>query len=234
MDYSYIFRSALPDYGKFAEFGFQEQNGGYICKKPLEGTDFTALITVRDESITAEVYEKSSDGISADSRYALFDVKSANGAFVADIRAQVQEIMHDFQASCFEPGDWKERYISHIEREFACKAEYPWASPQETQDTKTRYTDAAVFRCPNQKWFALIMDIRYRNLGLESEEGVPVVNLKADPDKIPELTDKKSVFPAWHMNKKHWITVLLTRVTDFDRLCELTRRSYELAGVVRT
>ena len=36
------------------------------------------------------------------------------------------------------------------------------------------------------------------------------------------------------MNKKHWITVLLTRVTDFDRLCELTRRSYELAGVVRT
>ena len=233
MDYSYIFRSALPDYGRFAEFGFRQQDGCYICKRPLAGTDFTALITVRGERITAEVYEKSADGISADSRYALFDVKSANGAFVAGIRAQVQEIMHDFQASCFESGDWKERYISHIEREFGCNAEYPWASPQETQDTKNRYTDAAVFRCPNQKWFALIMDIRYKNLGLESDEAVPVVNLKADPDRIPELTDKKSVFPAWHMNKKHWITVLLTRVTDFDRLCELTRRSHELAGAVR-
>ena len=230
MDYSHIFRSAMPNYGTFAEFGFEKQDDGYICKKPLAGTDFYALITVQGESITAEVYEKSTDGISADSKYALLDVKNANGAFVAGIRAQVQDIMHDFQERCFESGDLLEKYISHIEREFSCKAEYPWAAPQEVQDTKKRYTDAAVFRCPNQKWFALVMNISYKNLGLESDEGVSVVNLKADPDKIQELTDRKSVFPAWHMNKKHWITVLLTRVTDFDRLCELTRRSHELAG----
>ena len=57
MDYSYIFRSALPDYGRFAEFGFRQQDGCYICKRPLAGTDFTALITVRGERITAEVCE---------------------------------------------------------------------------------------------------------------------------------------------------------------------------------
>ena len=230
MDYSYIFRSALPDYGTFVAFGFEKQDEGYICRKALGDTGFYALIRVHDERITAEVYEKSADGTSPDSKYALFDVKSANGAFVAGIRAQVQEIMNDFRARCFESGDWKERYISYIEREFGCTAEYPWAAPQEAQGTKDRYADAAVFRCPNQKWFALIMNIRYKNLGLESDEGVSVVNLKADPDKIQELTDKKSVFPAWHMNKKHWITVLLTRVTDFDTLCELTRRSRELVA----
>lgn len=230
MDYSYIFRSAVPDYGTFAEFGFEKQDDRYLCKKPLADTDFSALITVLGERITVEVYEKAAEEGSADTKYALFDVKSANGAFVAGIRAQVQEVMHDFRECCFESGDLQEKYISHIEREFSCKAEYPWAAPQEVQDAKRRYTDASVFRCPNQKWFALVMNISYKNLGLESDEGVSVVNLKADPDKIPELTDRKSVFPAWHMNKKHWITVLLTRVTDFERLCELTRRSYELAG----
>ena len=96
MDYSYIFRSALPDYGTFAAFGFEKKDEGYICRKALGDTGFYALIRVHDERITAEVYEKSADGTSPDSKYALFDVKSANGAFVSCIRAQVQEIMNDF------------------------------------------------------------------------------------------------------------------------------------------
>ena len=30
------------------------------------------------------------------------------------------------------------------------------------------------------------------------------------------------------MNKTYWITVLLTAVTDFEKLCELTKKSYAL------
>ena len=52
--------------------------------------------------------------------------------------------------------------------------------------------------------------------------------MKAEPDAISALVDKKSIFPAWHMNKKHWITVLLTAATDFNKLCELTQKSWEL------
>ncbi|WP_407428795.1 hypothetical protein [Treponema sp.] len=32
------------------------------------------------------------------------------------------------------------------------------------------------------------------------------------------------------MNKKHWITVLLTAVTDFEKLCNLTQESWELVS----
>lgn len=74
------------------------------------------------------------------------------------------------------------------------------------------------------------MRIKYRQLGLSSDEEVWVVNMKASQDEISNLIDKKSIFPAWHMNKKHWITVLLTAVTDFEKLCELTEESWELVS----
>ena len=72
------------------------------------------------------------------------------------------------------------------------------------------------------------MRIKYRQLDLTGDEEVWGVNMKASQDEIPNLIDKKSIFPAWHMNKKHWITVLLTAVTDFNKLCELTQKSWEL------
>ena len=72
------------------------------------------------------------------------------------------------------------------------------------------------------------MKIKYRQLGLTGDEDVFVVNLKAPPEKIPNIVDHKSVFPAWHMNKTHWITVLLTAATSFDNLCKLTEQSYGL------
>ncbi len=74
------------------------------------------------------------------------------------------------------------------------------------------------------------MRIKYRQLGLTGDEEVWGVNMKASQDEIPNLIDKKSIFPAWHMNKKHWITVLLTAATDFEKLCELTQKSWELVS----
>ena len=72
------------------------------------------------------------------------------------------------------------------------------------------------------------MRIGLKKLGIESDEPVWVVNLKADAEKIPELVNHKTIFPAWHMNKKYWITVILTTITDFELLCKLTERSFDL------
>lgn len=233
MDYSYIFRSAVPDYPKFEKFGFEKHGETYICKKPLSETDFYVLLTVHDEKLIAEVYETGSDF--SDSKYALFDVKNANGSFVSQIRSQVQNIVEDFQNSCFVKSDLHEKYVQFLEIEFNCKPDFPWTAPENSAESQSsfkngRYDDYAVYRCPNNKWFALVMNITYKNLGFERDEKVFAVNLKADKERINEIIDKKSIFPAYHMIKKHWITVLLTNVTDFERLCALTKQSFELVN----
>ena len=174
------------------------------------------------DTLTASVY----DAATGD-KYALFEVPAAHGSFVVQIREQVLSIIEDFRSCCFETTDLKERYVAFLKTRFGVAPEFPWA------DTP----DCCVFRCKNNKWFALLMQVKYKQLGFSgtenNEEAVWAVNMKAAHDEIPSLIDKKSVFPAWHMNKKHWITVLLSAVTDFERLCTLTEQSYKLVSSKR-
>lgn len=215
MDYSYVLNSALPQKEKLEELGFVEFEGALRLKKEIAGGEFYAVIRLSEKSLTAEVFETLND-----EKYVLFDVPSAKGAFVGQIRREVQEIIDEIREKGFDSQDIRKKYLDFIQSEFSAAGDTPWADEGDFK--------SSVYRCPNGKWFALVMEIKFKNLGFESEEPVWMVNLKADAEKIPEITDRKSIFPAYHMNKKYWITVLLTSVTDFEQLCELTRRSYEL------
>lgn len=222
MDYSYIFSSAKPLKEKFADFGFKKREGSYVCKKTIAGGDFYATLAICGETLTAQVYDSATDEL-----YAPFDMRGARGSFVAAVREEVQKVVDDFYEHCFESEDIHKKYVDFIERQFKCKADFPWA---QEEGAAKRYSDAAVFRCPNQKWFALVMEISYKNLGLPNDKKVFSVNLKADPERVADLVDNKTIFPAYHMNKKHWITVLLTSATDFDLLRSLTERSRALVS----
>lgn len=215
MDYSYVLNSALPQKEKLEELGFVEFEGALRLKKEIAGGEFYAVIRLSEKSLTAEVFETLND-----EKYVLFDVPSAKGTFVGQIRSEVQGFIDEIREKGFDSQDIRKKYLDFIQSEFSAAGDTPWADEGDFK--------SSVYRCPNGKWFALVMEIKFKNLGFESEEPVWMVNLKADAEKIPEITDRKSIFPAYHMNKKYWITVLLTSVTDFEQLCELTRRSYEL------
>ena len=218
MDYSYIFRSAKikKDSLKAAGFTTSDDNS-YEMGVPVSNGTFKADITLvlSDQTLTVHLFDSATG-----EKYALFDMPS-HGAFVASLREEVQKIINDIKTKCFETNDLKDDYIAWIKSKFGVEPDYPW--PDDA-------TYSFVFRCPNEKWFALVMRIKYRQLGLTGDEYVWVVNMKADQDDIPNLVNHKSIFPAWHMNKKHWITILLTAVTDFNKLCELTEKSYELVN----
>lgn len=70
--------------------------------------------------------------------------------------------------------------------------------------------DAWCFRHPdNKKWFALVMRIKKCKLGFEGDEYIDVVNLKCAVEIIDDLWHEEGVFPAYHMNKCHWLTLAL-------------------------
>ena len=216
MDYSYIFRSAQIKKDSLEAAGFATSDGTtYTMNTTVSNATFNANITLSlsEHTLTVHLFDSATG-----ERYALFDMPSSHGAFVATLREEVQKIIDEIRAKCFESKDLKDDYVAWIKNQFGAEPDYPWP------DTP----DYCVFRCPNKKWFALVMKIKYKQLGLTGNEEVWVVNMKAEQDAIPTLIDRKSIFPAWHMNKKHWITVLLTAATDFEKLCGLTQKSYEL------
>ena len=70
--------------------------------------------------------------------------------------------------------------------------------------------ETAVFRhSDNRKWFALSMQVSRRKLGLDSDETVDVVNLKLPTEMFGSFGAADGVYPAYHMNKLHWVSVIL-------------------------
>ncbi len=87
----------------------------------------------------------------------------------------------------------------------------------------------AVFRHDgNRKWFAVVMTVARRHLGLDGEGKMDIVNLKCDEEIIDSMWQEEGIWPAYHMNKRHWITVALDGRVPTKTLLWLTAISRDL------
>ena len=92
-----------------------------------------------------------------------------------------------------------------------------------------KYPNFSAFRHKkNEKWFALLIEISASKLGLESDEMIEVLNLKCSPDLAMLLVDEEQIFKAYHMNKKHWISVNLNSKIPQKTVFDLIDESFEL------
>ena len=92
-----------------------------------------------------------------------------------------------------------------------------------------KYPSFRVFRhLDNRKWFAVIMDIPRKNLGMPGEGEISVVNLKCDTRLIGSFREEPGIFPGWHMNKAHWLSVAPEECVDDEKIKFLVDMSYEL------
>ena len=109
--------------------------------------------------------------------------------------------------------------FAHIADTYGITPDYPFE-----EDFVT-----AVFRhTGNRKWFAIAMRIPRAKLGLTGEGHVDVVNLKVSPEMIPSLVQESGVFPAYHMNKKHWNQLNLFGSLPDGLVCSLICHSYNI------
>lgn len=84
------------------------------------------------------------------------------------------------------------------------------------------------------KWFGLLMRVEKSRVGLEGEGKIDVLNLKCDPEEsfiVREMYE--GIIPAYHMNKRHWISVLLCGGVPVDFTRRLIEKSYDLTDKKR-
>ena len=100
------------------------------------------------------------------------------------------------------------------------RADYPFEEDFET----------GVFRHTGSgKWFALAMNIGERKIGHDGDEKIGVVNLKCAPEVIESLVGvENGIYPAYHMNKRLWISIPLDGGISFAEICGVIDESYEL------
>jgi len=76
----------------------------------------------------------------------------------------------------------------------------------------------------------LVYKVGGKMFALLTIEEVPVrMNLKCDPERSLELRDRnESIIPGYHMNKKHWNTLVLDQTLPKSLTVELIDHSYDL------
>lgn len=109
--------------------------------------------------------------------------------------------------------------LKYVKEKYDSNPEYLWKKTPEY--FVLRHSD-------NSKWYAAIMHIPQKFIGIESDEKIDVINLKCDPVMVGFLIDNSTIFPAYHMNKKHWITVILDGSMNTDEIYSLIDSSWNL------
>lgn len=116
-------------------------------------------------------------------------------------------------------GPTTKKVLRYIEKTYGGEPEFLWA----------KYPGNAVFRHrENKKWYAALLCIPKRKLGLMEKGEADILDLKCDSRMIGSLLDGKGYFPGYHMNKEHWITLLLDGSIPEKELFGMIDLSYQM------
>lgn len=205
---------------KLLSFGFIHTDGGYVYHTDL--VDGQMKLTVKTEA-DGKIYTKVTDKASGD-EYVLHRVAGAVGSFVGGVRTEYEAVLEEISAKCFDAEVFKseqaKEVIAYVREKYGDELEYLW---QKFPD------NAIVRRCDNRKWYAAILTVSRKKLGLNSEEMVEILDLRLRPEEMEKTVDNIKYFPGYHMNKKHWITLCLDGTVPTKEIFARIDDSYKLA-----
>ncbi len=113
----------------------------------------------------------------------------------------------------------RQEMIRYVAERFSADAEYPWADGN------------FIFRHQgNRKWFAVAMCVPYRKLGIDRGGTTDIVDVKCGPLLMDAYRRQPGILPGYHMNKDHWITILLDGTAEDSLIRELFEISYDLTN----
>ena len=203
-------------------FGFDKTEGGYRFEGDFMNGDFSAVLTVSDKGeITGAVIDNMNG-----EEYRQLRIDGFQGAYVNSVRSAYEEWLGQIADACCKEvlfaSDQANRIAERIADDFDVTPDYPWEQSQYQSYGVFRHTD-------NSKWFALIMNVKRHVLLKNGDENtVDIINLKANPDRIDDLTTGNGIYPAYHMSHKYWISVSLDDSLTDDDVMLLVNDSFKL------
>lgn len=203
-------------------FGFTRRGDGLFYCRPFLSGDFRAEILVApDGSVSGSVID-----VMNDEEYAPLRAEGMRGAYVSGVRAAYTAILEEIAARCCDEylfaSEQANRVAAAVKARRGIVPDFPF--------DEDGYRTAGVLRhADTGKWFGLIMRVKKSVLAGESDPTrIDVMNLKADPAKIPDLWKIDGIYPAYHMNRKYWISVALDERVGDDLALELVWESFHL------
>ena len=211
-----IFKAYEFNKKKAISFGFIEENGIFKYSSLILENDFQLIVSIEDKEISFQVYDRETGDL-----YPQVHMDSMRGSFVRAVREACLEVLLQIRKSCFDVQDFicpqTKRIMAIVQEKYGNQLEYLW---EKSPDTAILRHDS------NQKWYAVLMKISWEKLDKGREGLVEVINVKHD--QVVSLIQEKGIYPAFHMNKRYWITVPLDDTFTDEKVLELFEISWDL------
>lgn len=117
----------------------------------------------------------------------------------------------------------RKEIFEYVKKQYGTIPEYLWSSSP----------DSAVLRHQNGKWYAVIMNVEKSKLGLNGDGTVEIIDVKCDPEMTGMIIQTYGFLPGYHMNKQHWITILLDGTVGESKILDFLDMSYDLIDGLR-
>lgn len=223
---SELFDQYKVNFENLKKLGFSFDGKLYCYKTLIMDNQMKLTITIDTKGhLTTEVFD-----LDADEVYTLFLVEEASGAFVGEVRKEYEKALCNIRDNCYEKtiftSNFSAMIIQYVEKKYGDKLEFLWEKTP---------TNAVLRRSDNKKWYCALLKVKAKVLGLEGENFVEVIDFRENPDFIANIiTDQNKssdYFPAYHMNKKYWLTIKLTDCTlPIEQVFAHIDNSYNLAN----
>lgn len=213
-----IFKHKTPNIPKLLSYGFRAAENGYIFETDVAEGQFRLRVSVTE---SGEVETVLTD-VLTDEPYTLHLVAEASGAFVGRVRTEFEKALQEIAENCFETeifkSDYAKKLIGYVREKYGIDPEYLWE----------KFPENAIWRRKdNQKWYGAILTTDGKKFGREGS--VELLDMRMETEMLERMVDDKNYFRGWHMNKKHWVTVLLDGSVSLEEIFRMIDNSYLLA-----
>jgi len=118
---------------------------------------------------------------------------------------------------------FRENILNYVKKEYGTDPEHLWPEYPDYEVLRHRDTKGQ-----KAKWYALIMRVKNESLGIKNAGETEVIYIKGQPETINLLCSGKGFYPAYHMNKKYWISVAIDGTVPMENIKQLLDESYAL------
>lgn len=113
----------------------------------------------------------------------------------------------------------RKNLFAHCKERYGTSPEYLW---------KSAPSYAVLRHSSNRKWYGVVMEIPYKKFGMMKEGAADFINVKLGEVMAGSMRDERGIFPAYHMAKGQWVSVLLDGTVPEETVLALLDISFEL------
>ncbi|MGT2846011.1 MmcQ/YjbR family DNA-binding protein [Streptococcus massiliensis] len=210
---------AVPE--KLLAYGFTKEVDIYVYQTTIMAGDFELCVQVKNNRVTYQLFD-----LDTGDEYIQVHQASMMGKFVGQVRAACTEVLLDIRESCFEAAGFlneqSHRLVDYVAQTYQGRMEYLWKN-----SSKNRANHTGVFRHQHsKKWYGLFMTIDWSKLNPARTGKVEVINVKSD--RVVDLVKQSGIYPAYHMNKKYWLSLPLDGGLADEQIQSLLDHGFQL------